>query len=146
MTSYLKHRQLRRSLALACLVALPALACTDTLLNVTDPDIVQEANSASAANGLLNGAVLRLAQAVNGTQGPDALFMFGGLLTDEWQSGDTFIQRNTQDQRIFNPSNTFNAGPFRALNRVRVEARTAIDALRAYVPTPKAHVGLMFAV
>ena len=111
MTSYLMRRQLRRSLALACLVALPALACTDTLLNVTDPDIVQRANSASAANGLLNGAVLRLAQAVSGTQGPDALFMFGGLLTDEWRSGDTFIQRNTQDQRIWDPNTPSTPAP-----------------------------------
>src|SRR5947208_5281137 len=98
MTSYLKHRQLRRSLALACLVALPALACTDTLLNVTDPDIVQGANSASAANGLLNGAVLRLAQAVSGTQGPDALFMFGGLLTDEWRSDRKSTRLNSSHQ------------------------------------------------
>src|SRR5438874_2318966 len=144
MTSYLKHRQLRRSLALACLVALPALACTDTLLNVTDPDIVQRANSASADNGLLNGAVLRLAQAVSGTQGPDALFMFGGLLTDEWRSGDTFIQRNTQDQRIWDPSNTFNAGPFRNLNRVRTQAALAVDGLRTYVPTGLADIARMF--
>src|SRR2546422_11524232 len=94
MNRYLTLRWLRRPLALAGLVALPALACTDTLLNVTDPDIVLGANSASAALGLSNGAVLRLTQAVSGTQGPDALFMFGGLLTDEWRSGETFIQRN----------------------------------------------------
>src|SRR5207247_9086937 len=119
MTSYLMHRQLRRPLALACLVALPALACTDTLLNVTDPDIVQGANSASAANGLLNGAVLRLAQPAGGTQGPDALFMVGGLLTGEGRSGDTFIQRNTQDARSWDPNNTLNAGPLRHLNRAR---------------------------
>src|SRR5207253_3879483 len=144
MTSYLMRRQLRRSLALACLVALPALACTDTLLNVTDPDIVQRANSASAANGLLNGAVLRLAQAVSGTQGPDALFMFGGLLTDEWRSGDTFIQRNTMDQRIFDQNNTFNAGPFRNLNRVRTQALLAIDGLRTYLPDSAAAVARMF--
>src|SRR5437773_329613 len=91
MTRYLLLRQLRRPLVLACLVVPPALACTDTLLNVTDPDIILGANSASSAIGLSNGAVLRLAQAVSGTQGPDALFLFGGLLTDEWRSGDTII-------------------------------------------------------
>jgi len=144
MTLYRMHRQLRRRLALACLVVLPALACTDTLLNVTDPDIVQSANSAAAANGLLNGAVLRLAQAVSGTQGPDALFMFGGLLTDEWRSGDTFIQRNTMDQRIWDPNNTFNAGPFRNLNRVRTQAALAVDGLRTYVPTGLADIARMF--
>src|SRR6266513_4441575 len=145
MTSHLMHRQLRRSLALACLIALPALACTDTLLNVTDPDIVQAANSASAATGLLNVAVLRLAQAVSGTQGPDALFVFGGLLTDEYRSGDTFIQRNTMDQRIWDPQNTFNAGPYRNLNRVRVLAAAAIVALRQYKPAPATNIARMFA-
>src|SRR5881397_470201 len=146
MTSYLMHRQLRRPLALACLVALPALACTDTLLNVTDPDIVQGANSASAANGLLNGAVLRLAQAVSGTQGPDALFVFAGLVTDEWRSGDTFVQRNNQDQRIWEPTNTFNADPYRRLNRVRIEGKAAIKGLRQYLPDSLSLVGRMFAL
>src|SRR5207247_7358217 len=117
MTSYLMHRQLRRPLALACLVALPALACTDTLLNVTDPDIVQGANSASAALGLSNGAVLRLTQAVSGTQGPDALFMFAGLPADGWRWGATFSRRNTMGQRISDHNNTFSARPFRTSNR-----------------------------
>src|SRR5881396_2378009 len=144
MTRYLLLRQLRRPLVLACLVVPPALACTDTLLNVTDPDIILGANSASSAIGLSNGAVLRLAQAVSGTQGPDALFMFGGLLTDEWRSGDTFIQRNTMDQRIWDPTNTFNAGPFRNLNRVRTQALLAIDGLRAYLPSNYSDIARMF--
>ena len=144
MNRYLTLRWLRRPLAVAGLAALPALACTDTLLNVTDPDIVLGANSASAALGLSNGAVLRLTQAVSGTQGPDALFMFGGLLTDEWRSGDTFIQRNTMDQRIFDQNNTFNAGPFRNLNRVRTQALLAIDGLRTYLPDSAAAVARMF--
>jgi len=144
MTRYPLLRQLRRPLVLACLVVPPALACTDTLLNVTDPDIILGANSASSAIGLSNGAVLRLAQAVSGTQGPDALFLFGGLLTDEWRSGDTFIQRNTMDQRIWDPTNTFNAGPFRNLNRVRTQALLAIDGLRAYQPDSVATIARMF--
>jgi len=144
MNRYLTLRWLRPPLAVAGLVAFPALSCTDTLLNVTDPDIVLGANSASAALGLSNGAVLRLTQAVSGTQGPDALFMFGGLLTDEWRSGDTFIQRNTMDQRIFDQNNTFNAGPFRNLNRVRTQALLAIDGLRTYLPDSAAAVARMF--
>src|SRR3989442_588978 len=92
-----------------------------------------------------NGAILRLEQATAGTQGPDALFVFGGLLTDEWQSGDTFIQRNTMDQRIWNPENTFNAGPYRKLNRVRVLGEAAIRALRQYKPIPATNIARMFA-
>jgi len=145
MFRYLTRLPPRTPLALACVLALPALGCTDTLLNVTDPDIVLGANSAASAIGLANGAVLRLTQAVSGTQGPDALFMFGGLLTDEWRSGDTFIQRNTMDQRIWDPTNTFNAGPFRNLNRVRTQALLAIDGLRTYQPDSVAAMARMFA-
>ena len=83
--------------------------------------------------------------AVTGTQGPDALFLFGGLLADEWRSGDTFVQRNSQDQRIWDPTNTFNAGPFRNLNRVRTQGWAAINGLRTYFPTPRTNVGRMFA-
>src|SRR6266576_1110504 len=124
-------------------------ACTKDLLKVTDPDIILDetlkASSASGALGLHNGAILRLEQATAGTQQPDALFVFGGLLTDEWQSGDTFIQRNTMDQRIWDPQNTFNAGPYRNLNRVRVLAEAAIVALRQYKPAPATNIARMFA-
>src|SRR5258707_7831585 len=113
MFRYLTRLPLRTPLALACVLALPALGCTDTLLNVTDPDIVLGANSAASAIGLANGAVLRLAQAVSGTQGPDALFLFRGLLADQWRAGDTLFQRNTMDQRCRDPTNTSKAGPSR---------------------------------
>jgi hypothetical protein len=123
--------------------------CTTELLNVTDPDIILDetlkASSAAGALGLHNGAILRLEQATAGTQQPDALFVFGGLLTDEWQSGDTFIQRNTMDQRIWDPQNTFHAGPYRNLNRVRVLAEAAINGLRQYKPTPATNIARMFA-
>jgi hypothetical protein len=144
MLRYFSPRQLLRALGLAALAALPLAGCHD-VLSVTDPDIILQANSASGALALHNGAVLRVAQAVSGTQQPDALFLFGGLLTDEWRSGDTFIQRNTMDQRIWDPSNTFNAGPFRNLNRVRTQAQVAIASLRTYAPTPKSNIGRMFA-
>jgi len=117
MTRYIQRNWLPLALGLLSLPAtLLVLGCKD-FLSVTDPDIIPEANSAAGAIALHDGAVLRLAQAVTGTQGPDALFLFGGLLADEWRSGDTFVQRNNQDRRIWDPANTFNAGPFRNLNR-----------------------------
>ena len=138
---------INRALGLAALLL--TQACTEELLKVNDPDIILDeslkASSASGALGLHNGAILRLGQATAGTQGPDALFPFGGLLTDEWKSGDTFIQRNTMDQRIWNPQNTFNSGPYRNLNRVRILADAAIGALRQYRPAPATNIGRMFA-
>src|SRR5881396_2966298 len=129
---------------------LPVQGCVNDLLQVTDPDVITEeqlkANSAAGAVALHNGTIFRLAQATAGTQGPDALFEFGGLLTDEWQSGDTFIQRNTMDERIWDPQNTFHAAPFRAINRVRVQAGATIVALRQYQPSPVVNISRMFAL
>src|SRR5216110_1791450 len=132
-----------KSLALLALAA--ALGgCKADILGATDPDIILDANSASAALALKNGVLLRLAQALNGVQGPDAFFVYSGLVTDEWRSGDTFVQRNNQDQRIWEPTNTFNADPYRRLNRVRVEAVAATRALRQFVPDSLYLVGRLF--
>ena len=134
-----------KSLALLALAAAGALGgCKSDILGTTDPDIILEANSASGALALKNGVLLRLAQALNGVQGPDAFFVYSGLVTDEWRSGDTFVQRNNQDQRIWEPTNTFNADPYRRLNRVRVEAVAATRALRQFVPDSLYLVGRLF--
>ena len=131
----------------AVALALPLQGCDSGLLNVTDPDIILSANSLSGALALKNGVLFRLEQTIGGVQGgPEALFMYGGLITDEWRSGDTFVQRNNEDQRIWEPQNTFNPGAYRGLNRVRVEASNAIAALRQYAPDSTFYVGQMFAV
>jgi hypothetical protein len=135
-----------KTLALLVLAATAPLGGCSDILSTTDPDIILEANSASAALALKNGVLLRLAQSLNGVQGPDAFFVYSGLVTDEWRSGDTFVQRNNQDQRIWWPENTFNADPYRRLNRVRTEARTAIKGLRQYLPDSLSLVGRMFAL
>jgi hypothetical protein len=146
-----RHHALRplRVLSLVGLVALlPLQGCnTDKILAVTDPDIIPIVNSAAGALAVRNGVILRLAQVTAGLggNGPDNLFIYGGLLADEYRSGDTFVQRNDMDQRRWDPTNTFLAGPFRSLNRVRVQGGGAIAALRQYAPTPASNIGLMFA-
>src|SRR2546426_12750273 len=50
------------------------------------------------------------------------------------------------DQRIWDPQNTFHAAPFRAINRVRVQAGAAIKALRQYQPSPVVNISRMFAL
>src|SRR5213079_263574 len=136
-----------RALSLVGLAALAPLdGCSSGILDVTNPDIIPTVNSASGALPLKNGVVLRLAQVTAGLggNGPDNLFIYGGLLADEWRSGDTFVQRNDMDQRLVDPTNTFLAGPFRSLNRVRVHSQTAIATLRTYSPSPASHIGLLF--
>src|SRR5256712_14051237 len=135
------------ALRFAGLAALaPLYGCISGILDVTNPDIIPTVNSASGALSLKNGAVLRLAQVTAGLggNGPDNLFIYGGLLADEYRSGDTFVQRNDMDQRRWDPTNTFLAGPFRSLNRVRVGGTAAIRALRTYAPTPTPKIGLVF--
>ncbi|MGH7569120.1 MAG: hypothetical protein ACREL9_09155 [Gemmatimonadales bacterium] len=145
MTRRDMHRRLLAAIALVGLGAtLPVQGCSpDSVLDVTDPDIIIEANSAAGALALKNGAIHRLTQATTGGEG---VVIWGALITDEWRSGDTFVQRNDQDQRLWNPANTFSAAPFRNLNRVRIEGQAAVAALRTFLPSPASNIGLMFAV
>lgn len=133
-----------RPLALAS--ALGMTGC-DSVLEVNDPDIITTATSTAAALALRNGAVLRLAQAMSGGgDNPDGMFPFSGLLADEWQSGDSFEQRNSTDQRVIATTNSFVANLFRRVHRVRIEGASAIASLRQYAPTPTSNIGLMFAL
>jgi hypothetical protein len=145
MTS-LRTTRARRHLGTVALGASMILSGCDAMLRANDPDIVTTATSAAGAIALRNGVVSRLNAATVGVQGPDGIFLFGGLLVDEWRSGDTFEQRNTADARTVDPTNSFLAEPFRNLNRTRVEGRDAINALRTFAPTPLSNVALMFAL
>src|SRR5256712_11541045 len=149
MTRHSTHLAGLRALGLMGLAALwPLQGCTHALLQVPDPDIIPDVNPPSGALALKTGVILRLEQVTAGLggNGPDNLFIYGGLLADEWRSGDTFVQRNDMDQRLFDPTNTFLAGPFRSLNRVRVEGQTAISKLPQSTPSPAPNIGLMFAL
>ncbi|HEX6051004.1 MAG TPA: hypothetical protein VFZ21_17110 [Gemmatimonadaceae bacterium] len=137
----------RRTLG-ACAVLLATVAvqgCDSSLLEVEDPDVINpgDLNTPTAAEALRFGVLSRLTDA---TTGDENAVLLGGLLADEWRSGDTFEQRNTTDQRAPNESNTFIPPALRSLARVRVEALTAIDATREFDPEGDPHeVGKMFA-
>lgn len=146
MTTFATTRAGRRFLGTLALGAAVTLSACNALLSANDPDIVTSATSANGALALRNGVINRVQSFTVGSQGPDAIFPYGGLLADEWVSGDTFEQRNSTDQRLTNVTNSFLAGPFRSMNRVRVEGRAAIDGLRAFAPTPISNIGLMFAL
>src|SRR4030095_8919413 len=128
------------------MLGLTVTGCENDFLEFTDPDIITDANSASSAIALRNGVIERFTTMVNGQQGPDALFVYSGLLADEWRSGDTFEQRNQPDQRAVPDQNTVLAGPLLNLHRVRSQGQKAIRALRQFAPTPTSNVGLMFAL
>lgn len=134
----------RTALAILCATTLGASACsTDDLLRVEAPEIIEPGSvvGATGAQALRAGIVARLASITIGGEG---LWFFGGLLTDEWRGSDTFVQRNTTDQRTITEENSFLSGQYRAINRVRVESRPVIDALRA-ANQPTSQVGELFA-
>lgn len=135
-----------RTTTLALLAAAALSGCQNDFLEFTDPDIITDASSASGAIALRNGVIQRFVTMVNGQQGPDATWIYSGLLADEWRSGDTFEQRNQADQRSVPDQNTFLAGPLLNLYRVRTQGKAAIASLRQYQPTPTSNVGLMFAL
>jgi starch-binding outer membrane protein, SusD/RagB family len=115
------------------------------LLDAPDPDIIDPAsvNTPEAADALRIGALGRLRII---TAGGEGAWMLGGLLTDEWKSGDTFSQRNETDQRVVQESNGNVQTMYRELHRARTSAREALNALVKYKPDPSANLGQMYFV
>jgi hypothetical protein len=135
----------------ASAIAMTAAACTDpkqTLLDAPIPTIIDTtaALSPAGADALRLGALSRLRQITAGSGAGDSPWMFAGLLTDEWKSSDTFSQRNETDQRQVQDNNANLTPILRDLYRTRTSAREAINALRAYAPTPAANIGQMYMV
>jgi hypothetical protein len=138
----------RRTVAVIILGALSTTACrsTDEILSVTDPDIINPGNVASAAgaNAVRLGALARLNAA---TSGVESLFLLGGLFADEWNNGDSFIARQEIDQRVITIENSFLTTANRNIHRARLSAEQAIRLLDTYdLSAPKANVAEMFFV
>ncbi|MEO8000201.1 MAG: hypothetical protein ABI852_22315, partial [Gemmatimonadaceae bacterium] len=126
----------RVRVGLVCTAAVVIGACSsfrDNLLEPQQPGVIgpDATQSATAADALRKGAVSRLRTA---TVGGEAVWMLGGLMADEWKTGDTFSQRNETDQRIVQTNNANVAGMYVALQRTRGAAYDAIGALKAFIP------------
>lgn len=135
-------------LALGALAAAALAACssvTDTLLEVTDPDIVDPvaASSPDGAVGLRNGALARFRTATTSTE---SSWLFGGLLADEWSTSSTFVQNDETDQRAILENNSSVTTQFRNLNRARTAANLAIKGLREFRPNPASDLAEMYFV
>jgi hypothetical protein len=127
----------RARCALAVVATVGALgACSDVedqLLEPQQPGIISPdaVNSPTAADALRKGALGRLRSATEGN-----VWLYNGLLADEWKTGDTFIQRVETDQRVIQMNNAEINGVYTAVHRTRGSARDAIKALQEYLPTP----------
>jgi hypothetical protein len=121
-------------------LALPS-ACSDIKENLLEPQqpgtITPEAAASPAgADALRRGALGRLR---NATEGGDGLWLYTGLLADEYKTGDTFVQRVETDRREFQSNNGQVIALERNAHRLRQSARDAIDALEQYfLPNPGA--------
>jgi hypothetical protein len=146
MQPYSGIRQLRRGLrALALAAMLPAAACSDVdnILEVTDPDIIDPGNvsSAAGANAVRLGALSRFIGATSGDNGGssgETLWLYSGLLADEFRSGDTFNQRDQTDQRAITYENANIENGYTYAHRARVSAIQALDAMREFAPNAPA--------
>lgn len=141
MNSYFKHS----AVAVALLVAGGLAACSgninDALLTAVDPDIINPANvnSPDGAEGLRLGVVQRLTTMTGAAPAnTEGVWFMGGMLTDEWKSGDTFIQRDETDKRTIALDNSIVTAGYRYIHQTRISANQAIDALRKYPPTSTA--------
>ncbi len=120
------------SLAMIAGLSLLAVACSpDEILNVEDPDIINPSNvqSAAGAEAVRLGALSRFNGA---TSGDESLFLLGGLFTDEWVNGDSFIYRQEIDQRVITIANSYILNTNRQLHRVRLSAEQAVALIREY--------------
>jgi hypothetical protein len=141
-------RSLLRALAA---VALAGCESPTEVLEVQDPDIINpsDVQSAAGANAVRLGALTRLNAATSGLSGTttntgntgtESLSLLGGLFADEWNNGDTFIDRHQVDQRnVALPAhNTFLTTANRALHRARLAAEQAIELLAEFSPSAPA--------
>ena len=114
--------------ALACL-GLGTACDTDKLLEVDNPAIAQPATLTGAA-GLAAYYAAAIGDFTVGFSGDpnggyEGLLNYGGLLSDEIGSVDTFPTRNETDQRTTQFDNSSNADVFRAIQRGRATAELA---------------------
>lgn len=143
---------LRRRVGVLALVAsLPLAGCgTDDLLSVTDPDIInpQDVASASGAEALRVGALSRFVGTTSGSSGGtfyETLFVWSGLLADEWQTGDTFQQRLETDARSIQFTNSGITDGLRNAFRARLSLEQAVLSLRQYAPnTPPTQIAELY--
>ena len=143
MPNFLTARHARRGLAVfGALAVFATAACSvDEILDVTDPDIInpEDLQTPAGATALRNGAYARLVQITGGSSAQsESFWLMGGLMADEWRSGDTFLERNETDARSVRVQNSILETTQRLAHRARVTALQARISSQANDPTAAA--------
>jgi starch-binding outer membrane protein, SusD/RagB family len=136
-------RTLKRRAKLAALTLIAACS-TESVLEVQDPDVINpdQITTAGGAEALRRGALSRF---INATSGGESFFLLGGLLADEYRSGDTFTERNETDRRTVQTSNAQVRAAFRLAYRARISAQQSVAVLRQFEADPY-KIGEMYLV
>jgi len=115
----------------------------EELLEPQNPGLVDPSavNSADAADALRIGALGSLR---NVTAGSESLWMYGGLLTDEWKSSDTFLQRNETDQRTIQTNNGNINTAYNSIQQSRGFVRDGIEQMFKFLPNAKGNIGELY--
>ncbi len=129
--------------AVVALVAAGGCSWKEELLAPQNPSVIDPAsvNSPAAAEAVRVGAFGRLKSI---TAGSESMWLYGGLLTDEWKSSDTFSQRNETDQRSVQTNNANIQTAYTTVQQARGFIRTAIDLLNKYTPDSTRNIGQMY--
>ena len=130
----LTHSRWRVAVLAGAIVSGPFACSSDSFLGIEDPDIINPSNvqSSAGANAVRLGALARLNSA---TSGGESLLLLGGLFTDEWINGDSFIGRQEVDQRTITVQNSFVTDATRSLHRARLAAQQGLELLEEFNPT-----------
>jgi len=136
-----------RTVAPTVAVALLLAACNPSeVLQVTDPDIINPSDLASSA-GADAARVGALARFNSATSGAESMIQLGGLLSDEFNNGDSYIDRQQIDQRLTTRENGFLLSADRVHHRALLSAEQAITLLREFSPqAPGWQIGEMYLV
>jgi starch-binding outer membrane protein, SusD/RagB family len=143
----LRHtNRARWILSSAALAAAPIFSGCDVkqeLLAPQNPGVIDPSsvNSPAAAAGL---RIAALGQLKSRTAGGESVWLYSGLLTDEWKSSDTFSQRNETDQRSIQTNNANTAGAYTSLQQARGYTRTAIEKSVQFTPDAKGDIAEMW--
>ena len=132
----LRHARLR-ALAVGAAAAGALAGCsTDKLLTVSNPSIANPSTLSGTAGlpAYYAGAIGDFAVGYSGNDTYEGLINYGGLLTDEWGSSDTFPTRNETDRRSTQLDNANNADIYRAIQRSRASTEQAAAQYAQFSP------------
>lgn len=136
-------RSAGKMLTLTAALCLGCSSVTDSLLEATDPDLINPSATGSieGARALANGTISRLTAI---TAGNESTWLFGGLLADEWATSSTFVQNDETDQRKIQENNSSITNMLYRLYRTRTSASQAIAGLKQWLPTASASIAEMY--